>query len=166
MKYQKLLYFLQNVGKDPSGLMFEDYLTGLNNRRFLLHYLKHNIDWGAIDDKPVSLVMIDIDFFKRINSQYGSTVGDQVLTHIAGILKDISREKGIPVLYAGDEFMVLLPGRNKRATVSLAAEIFFQIKNQLLFSPDAGREIPLTVSMGIATAPDDEIGRASCRERV
>ncbi len=155
MKYQKLLYFLQNVGKDPSGLMFEDYLTGLNNRRFLLHYLKHNIDWGAVADKPVSLVMIDIDFFKRINFQYGNTVGDQVLAHVAGILKDISQEKGIPILYAGDEFMVLLPGRNKQAAVSLVAEVFYQIKNQPLFSTDAGRGFSFTVSMGIATAPDD-----------
>jgi diguanylate cyclase (GGDEF)-like protein len=155
MKYQKLLYFLQNFGKDPSGLMFEDYLTGLNNRRFLLHYLKHNIDWGALDDKPVSLVMIDIDFFKRINASYGSTVGDQVLAHVAGLLKDICQEKGIPILYAGDEFMVLLPGRSKQGAVSLVAEIFYQIKNQPLFSSDAGREISFTLSMGIATAPDD-----------
>lgn len=158
MKYQKLLYFLQNIGKDPSALMFEDYLTGLNNRRFLLHYLKHNIDWSMLDDQPASLVMIDIDFFKRINIQYGSTVGDQALTHVAGILKDISLEKGIPILYAGDEFMILLPGKNKQAAVSLVAELFYQIKNQLLFSPDAGREIPLTVSVGIASAPDDAVG--------
>ena len=46
MKYQKFLYFIQNVGKDPSALIFEDYLTGLNNRRFLLHYLNHNVDWN------------------------------------------------------------------------------------------------------------------------
>jgi diguanylate cyclase (GGDEF)-like protein len=72
--------------------------------------------------------MIDIDFFKRINASYGSTVGDQVLAHVAGILKDISQEKGIPILYAGDEFMVLLPGRSKQGAVSLVAEIFYQIK--------------------------------------
>jgi diguanylate cyclase (GGDEF)-like protein len=155
MKYQKLLYFLQNVGKDPSALMFEDYLTGLNNRRFLLHYLKHNIDWSGLEAQPVSLVMIDIDFFKRVNTQYGSAVGDQVMVHVAGILKDITREKGIPILYAGDEFMILLPGRNKQAAVALVAELFYQIKNNALFSPDAGTEIPLTVSVGIASAPDD-----------
>jgi diguanylate cyclase (GGDEF)-like protein len=155
MKYQKLLYFLQNVGKDPSALMFEDYLTGLNNRRFLLHYLKHNIDWSVLEQQPVSLVMIDIDFFKRINTQYGSTIGDQALAHVAGILKDVTREKGLPILYAGDEFMVLLPGRNKQAALSLVAELFYQINNNVFFSSDAGTEIPLTVSVGIASAPDD-----------
>lgn len=157
MKYQKLLYFLQNVGKDPSALMFEDYLTGLNNRRFLLNYLKHNIDWSALEEQPVSLVMIDIDFFKRINTQYGSTVGDHAMVHVAGILRDITREKGIPILYAGDEFMILLPGRNKQAAVALVAELFYQIKTHVLFSPDAGAEIPLTVSAGIASAPDDAV---------
>ena len=45
MKFQKLLYFLQNVGRDPSSLMQEDYLTGLKNRRFLLHYLKYAVNW-------------------------------------------------------------------------------------------------------------------------
>jgi diguanylate cyclase (GGDEF)-like protein len=155
MKYQKLLYFLQNVGKDPSALMFEDYLTGLNNRRFLLHYLKHNIDWSVLEQQPVSLVMIDIDFFKRINTQYGSTIGDQALAHVAGILKDVSLEKGLPILYAGDEFMLLLPGKNKQAALSLVAELFYQINNNVFFSPDAGAEIPLTVSVGIASAPDD-----------
>ncbi len=157
MKYQKLLYFLQNVGKDPSALMFEDYLTGLNNRRFLLNYLKHNIDWSALEEQPVSLVMIDIDFFKRINTQYGSTVGDHAMVHIAGILRDITREKGIPILYAGDEFMILLPGRTKQAAAALIAELFYQIKTHVLFSPDAGAEIPLTVSAGIASAPDDAV---------
>jgi diguanylate cyclase (GGDEF)-like protein len=63
MKYQKLLYFLQNVGRDPSSLMMEDYLTGLKNRRYLLHYLKKEIDWGALDAQPVSLLLVDIDYF-------------------------------------------------------------------------------------------------------
>ena len=124
MKYQKFLYFIQNVGRDPSALIFEDYLTGLNNRRFLLHYLKHNIDWDALDQRPVSLLMVDIDYFKRINEQYGHAIGDQVLIHIAGILKSISREKAIPSLYAGDIFMLLLPGLNKQDAVKMAAEVF------------------------------------------
>ena len=54
MKYQKLLYFLQNVGKDPSSLMLEDYLTGLKNRRFLLQYLKKSVAWDTLDKHPVS----------------------------------------------------------------------------------------------------------------
>ncbi len=158
MKYQKFLYFIQNVGRDPSALIFEDYLTGLNNRRFILHYLKHNIDWNSLDERPVSLLMVDIDYFKRINEQYGHAIGDQVLIHIAGILKSISKEKAIPSLYAGDIFMLLLPGLSKQEAVKMAAELFHQINTNLFFSADAGTEIPITVSIGVATAPSDAAG--------
>ena len=117
MKFQKLLYFLQNVGRDPSSLMQEDYLTGLKNRRFLLHYLKYALDWDNISDHPVSLLLVDIDYFKRINEQYGSGVGDQVLVHVAGMLKQISGKNGIPVLNAGDEFMVIMPNMKKQSAL-------------------------------------------------
>ncbi|MDA3896345.1 MAG: diguanylate cyclase [Desulfobacteraceae bacterium] len=155
MKYQKLLYFLQNVGKDPSSLMLEDYLTGLKNRRFLLQYLKKNIDWDTLDKYPVSLLMVDIDYFKRINDQYGSSVGDQVLVHVAKILKKIAGKRGIPVLYAGDEFMLLLPDLKKHNALILGAEIIEHVTDSSFFSSDAGTEIPLTLSIGVATAPDD-----------
>ncbi|PIP38678.1 MAG: hypothetical protein COX19_11405, partial [Desulfobacterales bacterium CG23_combo_of_CG06-09_8_20_14_all_51_8] len=155
MKYQKLLYFLQNVGRDPSSLMLEDYLTGLKNRRYLLHYLKNNIDWATIDDHPVSLLSVDIDFFKRINDQYGASVGDQVLVHVAKILKQVSGNKGIPVLNAGDEFKLILPDIKKHNALMMAAEIIDQANENSFFSSDAGAEIPITLSIGAATAPDD-----------
>jgi len=155
MKYQKLLYFLQNVGRDPSSLMLEDYLTGLKNRRYLLQYLKKNVDWNALDTHPVSLLMVDIDYFKRINDQYGSGVGDQVLVYVAKILKKISGKRGIPVLYAGDKFMFLLPNTKKHNALIIAAELIDDVNENSFFSSDAGTEIPITLSIGVATAPDD-----------
>ncbi|MBC2715221.1 MAG: diguanylate cyclase [Desulfobacteraceae bacterium] len=155
MKYQKLLYFLQNVGRDPSSLMLEDYLTGLKNRRYFLQYLKKNVDWNALDTYPVSLLMVDIDYFKRINDQYGSGVGDQVLVHVAKILKKISGKRGIPVLYAGDEFMFLFPNIKKHNALIIAAELIDHVNENSFFSSDAGTEIPITLSIGAATAPDD-----------
>jgi len=155
MKYQKLLYFLQNVGKDPSSLMLEDYLTGLKNRRFLLQYLKKNVEWDSLESHPVSLLMVDVDYFKRINDQYGSSVGDQVLVHVAKVLKKVAGKRGIPVLNAGDEFMLLLPDIKKHNALIIAAEIIEYITESSFFSPDAGTEIPLTLSIGVATAPDD-----------
>jgi diguanylate cyclase (GGDEF)-like protein len=158
MKYQKLLYFLQNVGKDPSSLMLEDYLTGLKNRRFLLQYLKKSVAWDTLDKQPVSLLVVDIDYFKRINDQYGSTVGDQVLVYVAKILKKVAGKRGIPVLNAGDEFMLLLPDIKKHNALIIAAEIIEHITESAFFSSDAGTEIPLTLSIGVATAPDDAGG--------
>ncbi|MFZ2920168.1 MAG: diguanylate cyclase [Desulfosalsimonadaceae bacterium] len=155
MKFQKLLYFLQNVGRDPSSLMQEDYLTGLKNRRFLLHYLKYAVNWDSIAESPVSLLVVDIDYFKRINEQYGSGVGDQALVHVAGILKQVSGKTGIPILSAGDEFMVLLPGMKKQGALILASELIAHAAANQFFSSDAGTQIPITLSVGAATAPDD-----------
>ncbi|MDO9264185.1 MAG: GGDEF domain-containing protein, partial [Desulfosalsimonadaceae bacterium] len=138
MKFQKLLYFLQNVGRDPSSLMQEDYLTGLKNRRFLLHYLKYAVNWDSIAENPVSLLVVDIDYFKRINEQYGSGVGDQALVHVAGILKQVSGKDGIPVLSGGDEFMVLLPAMKKQNALILASELIAHAAENLFFSSDAG----------------------------
>ena len=79
MQYQEFIDFLQNVGKDPSRLIFEDELTGIHNRRFLHSYLEHRIRWDG-DDYPLSLLVIDLDKFKQINDTHGHDIGDQVLT--------------------------------------------------------------------------------------
>jgi len=67
MEHKDLLYFLQHVGTDPSRLIFEDELTGIYNRRFLLNYLKYKVSWDSLESRPVSLLMIDLDYFKEIN---------------------------------------------------------------------------------------------------
>ncbi len=65
MKYQELADFLQHVGKDPSALIFEDELTAIHNRRFLLSYLEHKVDWRGGNDYPLALLNLDLDKFKR-----------------------------------------------------------------------------------------------------
>jgi len=68
MDYNELLNHLQVVGKDPSRLIFEDELTGLYNlARFLHNYFQQNIPWNALEHNPLSLLMMDLDYFKRIN---------------------------------------------------------------------------------------------------
>ena len=79
MKYQKFFYFLQNNGRDPSYLIFEDELTGFYNRRYLFHYIKNRVSWNELKDNPVCLLMIGADHLKRINEQYGEKAGDRAL---------------------------------------------------------------------------------------
>jgi len=154
MKYQKFFHFLQNVGKDPSAIFFEDELTRLKNRRFLLNYFKNDIDWQGLQG-PVSLLLIDIDYFKRLSEQYGNEAGDQALVHVSGILKDTAKEDGIPVRYAGDEFILLLPDTPKPHALKAADALLNNIHYNLFFSAEADTAIPITLSIGIATAPDD-----------
>ena len=155
MRFQKLLYFLQNVGRDPSSLIIEDYLTGLKNRRYFHQYLKSEIAWDSLEKHPVSLLMVDIDYFKRINEQYGHIVGDEVLIYITEILKKISGKKGIPILYAGDKFMLVMPGIKKHNALIAGDDLVRHVNENIFFSSDAGTEIPITLSIGIATAPED-----------
>ncbi len=87
MEYQEIIHLLEHVGKDPSRLIFDDELTGIYNRRFLLHYFQIKVPWDALKDHPLSLIMIDADRFKQINDTYGHQVGDQALIWFARLFK-------------------------------------------------------------------------------
>ena len=67
MKHQELVNFLEFTGKDPSRLIFEDELTDIYNRRFLFHYFEHKVNWTQLENNPISLIMMDVDYFKQVN---------------------------------------------------------------------------------------------------
>ncbi len=155
MKYQKFFYFLQNVGKDPSALIYEDELTGLYNRRYLLQYFKNRVSWDALDNNPLCILMIDADYLKKINDQYGQNTGDEALVIISEAIGKAAPENSISVRYAGDNFLLLLPGCT-RAGARQAAEKILQLTRRSDFTIErSGTSIPLTVSIGIAAAPED-----------
>jgi len=155
MDYQELFNYLKNIGKDPSALIFEDELTGLHNRRFLLNYLKYKITWDALTVHHMSLLMMDIDFFKEVNDTYGHDTGDHALVHVAHVLKEGSTDAGLPIRYGGDEFMILLPGKDKQTALEVGESLVQRIHEKPLQLKDGNREIVLTLSVGVATAPGD-----------
>ena len=156
MNYEELLNFLQNVGKDPSRLIFEDELTGIYNRRFLLQYFQYKIVWEALTDHPVSLIMMDLDHFKGINDTYGHPVGDQALIFLAGLLREISGEKGLPIRYAGDEFMILLPQAGKNEALQVGERLLTRVhEDSLPLGKEGNGRLQITLSIGIASAPED-----------
>jgi diguanylate cyclase (GGDEF)-like protein len=154
MKYDELLNFLQHAGKDPSRLIFEDELTGIFNRRFLLNYFQYKIQWEALKDHPVSLIMMDLDFFKKINDTYGHPAGDQALVFLATLLKEVSGEGAFPIRYAGDEFMILLPDSENQTALQMGGILIEKVREKPM-ALESGGEIRLTLSMGIASAPED-----------
>ncbi len=155
MKAQDLAAFLESAGKDPSRLVFEDELTGIYNRRFLLHYLDSRIEWDRLDGRRISLVMMDLDHFKSINDTYGHLVGDQALVWLAEHLKTAAGKDGYPIRYAGDEFMLLLEASNKPLAVSLAQKLLDRVHAHPFSVPEADTSLPITLSLGVATAPSD-----------
>ena len=91
---QELFNFLEHSGKDPFHLIFEDELTGIYNRRFLYQYLQSKVEWNALENRPFSLLMMDVDNFKRINDSYGHQIGDQALIWVTDLIKEVAGEEG------------------------------------------------------------------------
>lgn len=155
MDCQELFYYLKNAGKDPSSLVFEDELTGLHNRRFLLNYLQYKVDWDKLETRHVSLLIMDLDNFKQINDMYGHVAGDHALVHMSRILKDVCSEAGIPVRYGGDEFMILLPGKSKKSALEAGENLLKKVHESPLSLPDGKTNVSMTLSIGVAAAPGD-----------
>ena len=141
--------------EDLSQLVFKDDLTGLRNRRFMYQYFKKQISWEDKNPPQLSLMMIDVDFFKTINDTYGHLEGDNLLKQLANALTKKLRENDIPIRYAGDEFSVLLPETDK-ATARQVANAIWQHVSQTKFTPrEKGKPITITISLGLATFPED-----------
>jgi len=164
MQYRELADFLEHVGKDPSKLIFEDELTGIHNRRFLLSYLKHKVRWDSNENYPLSLLILDLDHFKQVNDTHGHDVGDQVLTWVASILQEVAADAGMPVRYGGDEFMLLLPGADAGRAREVAEDLLQRMGERSFHIRSSGTRLSISLSVGIATAPQDgRNGRALFR---
>lgn len=161
MQYEELITSLRQVGKDPSRLVFEDELTGIANRRFLLSYFENKVPWDALDGHSVSLLMIDVDYFKSINDTHGHQCGDQALVLVARLLTEVAGEEGLPVRFAGDEFIILMPRASRTAALQLATRLHQRIHEEPLILEDGKAVIRLTLSIGVASAPEDaQTGKA------
>ena len=155
MEYQDFVNNMQLIGKDPSKLIFEDDLTSIFNRRFLLNYFQNKVTWNALKDHPLSLIMMDLDRFKKINDTFGHPVGDQVLIWVAGLLKDVAGQKGFAIRYAGDEFMILLPQTDKQAAMEVGASLLKRTHEESLSMDELDSDLKIALSMGVASAPED-----------
>ncbi|MBW1999116.1 MAG: diguanylate cyclase [Deltaproteobacteria bacterium] len=151
---QFFLNFLQHSGKDPSRLIFEDELTGIYNRRFLYQYLQSKVRWDSLEERPFSLIMMDVDNFKQINDMYGHQVGDRALIWVAELLKEVAAQDVLPVRYAGDEFMLLLH-RGKEDSMRTGNRLRKRILDNSFRPHPQDRPIRITLSIGIASAPED-----------
>ncbi|MDQ6963572.1 MAG: diguanylate cyclase [Mariprofundales bacterium] len=125
-----------------------DPLTGLANRRRLAEFLR------ALDAEPVSFVMLDIDFFKKINDKYGHDAGDEVLTDLAEVLVDCVREGDMVARLGGEEFCVVFPGTALNVAAELAEKLRMAIDVHD-FKTSAG-SIPVSISLGVAERHSEE----------
>ncbi len=125
-----------------------DALTGLYNKGFLLDYGQILLDDTNADKRSVSLIMMDIDYFKKVNDTYGHPYGDYVLKETAELCQAAFRKSDFIIRYGGEEFCILMPDTIYSAAISKAEQVREQIANHV-FEQD-GISICLTVSMGIS----------------
>jgi diguanylate cyclase (GGDEF)-like protein len=141
-----------------------DPLTGLYNRRYLEETLEREISRARRENAPVALIMMDIDYFKRVNDTYGHKGGDLLLQALGKMAGRCVRTEDIVCRYGGEEFAIVMPN----AGLTIACERAEQIRAafQGLCVPYEGREISSTLSLGAAVFPiqavdgDDLVARA------
>lgn len=130
-----------------------DPLTGLYNRRYLEETVERELGRAQREQKPLSVIMLDLDYFKTINDEHGHSAGDKVLVNVANLLGSHLRGEDLICRFGGEEFTIILPG----APMEVAEARAEQLRELIQASPVAlGEEgqLLVTASLGIATFPD------------
>jgi len=128
-----------------------DMLTGLLNRRAFMEKIRQEISRTQREKRPLSLIMADIDHFKRINDAYGHQAGDLVLQRFAEQLTASTRPYDFTGRYGGEEFIVCLPGTGRSGAGSIAERIRRQTEDMEIMLPDESGPIRITASFGTAS---------------
>ena len=131
-----------------------DGLTGLYNHRYLHERLEEELERARLRTSPLSLLFCDCDQFKSYNDDYGHKAGDAALSRVARIIEANSRRTDLAARYGGEEFVLALVDTDAAGAHAVAETIRAEIE-----AVSAGHGRPLTVSIGIATSPDDASAR-------
>ncbi|MDD5428331.1 MAG: sensor domain-containing diguanylate cyclase [Candidatus Omnitrophica bacterium] len=130
-----------------------DSMTGLAVRRYFLERLHAEVKRTAMKKGKMSLVMLDIDHFKKYNDQFGHAAGDIILKHIAKTINSMIREGDIAARYGGEEIVIMLCGRSKNEAALEAEEIRKAVKESPIMLRRHSADV--TVSMGVSGYPED-----------
>ena len=140
-----------------------DGLTQIHNKRALFEALEKELMRARRYERDLSLLMFDIDFFKRINDQYGHLAGDHVLRELARIVQERIRREEVFARYGGEEFVILLPETPLPGAAALAESLRARVANHSFVFQ--GERIPVTVSIGTALLGENDKVAADLLQR-
>ncbi len=152
-KLQEQAQELQRMNEELSYIAITDPLTGLYNRRYFDNVVETDLALSIRHGDNNSILVVDIDNFKRVNDTYGHKTGDDVLIGIAKILSESRRKYDLTCRVGGDEFIVLCRRTNIDECLGIAEMIRHSIEMRAFLSPGAER-ISVTVSVGAVSFPD------------
>ena len=127
-----------------------DALTNLANRHAMEEIFPQEMARCIEKDKPVSMIMIDVDNFKQFNDMFGHVAGDRALSAVSRILRTQFRPRDLLVRYGGDEFAVLLPGANLKQALVVGDRVRLAVCGETGDGADSLIQIPVKISMGVA----------------
>lgn len=147
---------LRRSAEAASEMSMTDALTGLLNRYGLHRALQRELSEARRYGRPLSCLLIDLDFFKAVNDTYGHAAGDTTLQQAAHVITESVRGSDVVCRYGGEEFVVLAPETDVDGARALAEKIRQAFSSRLF--GDAGRVFPLTLSAGVAQLGEQESG--------
>jgi diguanylate cyclase (GGDEF)-like protein len=130
-------------------LTITDVLTQISNRRNLMRFLEEVFLRAKRYHYPFCLIMIDVDYFKKVNDQYGHDIGDIVLIELAYTLNTSVRNIDMAGRFGGEEFCIILPDTDKKEAISVAERIRKTVEGHVINTP-TGEKIKITISLGLS----------------
>jgi len=130
-----------------------DELTGLKNRRAFNSALSMEVKKAIRYERPFAIIMLDADYLKQVNDQYGHEVGDKLIVSLSQVMKDSLRETDILARYGGDEFVIMLPDTIDAKAYDVAERIRVAVENTSINAD--GTRVSSTLSIGLACYPVD-----------
>jgi diguanylate cyclase (GGDEF)-like protein len=164
--FQDLVPFMQPYLREASPVIetkrlmatlkesnLRDAMTGLNNRRFLEEYVDTMVANANRNNTSISILMLDLDYFKKVNDTYGHDVGDKVLIELSKVLVKSVRASDMVIRYGGEEFLIILQNTSENFGDQMAEKIRIAVEEMKV--QVTGAVIQKTISVGIADFPDD-----------
>ncbi len=132
-----------------------DPLSGLLNRRYFQERIAEEMERSKRHRLPLSLIIMDIDNFKKFNDLHGHLAGDEAIRLVGKFLRNNIRTIDVAARYGGEEFTVILPQTGKTDAAQIAQRICLEIEKNALVSDDQNKMMGITASLGLATFPED-----------
>jgi diguanylate cyclase (GGDEF)-like protein/PAS domain S-box-containing protein len=149
--YKEKLKEIEVMKEEAVRLSYTDDLTGIYNHRFFIEQLTLEVDRQKRYDTPLSILMIDIDYFKNYNDTNGHLAGDQVLKAIAFLIQRGVRQTDIVARYGGEEFSAILINAGREKALEIAERVRRNVSDTQFPNESAQPNKDLTVSVGVAT---------------